>query len=171
MKDDMEDQQLWNRACTFAADVYGALSPDDRDKLAGLTNSIMQLKREMLSVTFAAGSGGVCRDCGGECCRYGRYHFSVLDMLACFSANVLPPVPRFENLMDCPFGTDSGCSLDPGFRPVTCVIFNCERIEELMGVDLKTGMQRSETLLREAVETASLLLGMRVSRPLLLIVQ
>jgi hypothetical protein len=56
----------------------------------------------------------------------------------------------------------------PGYRPVTCVIFNCQPIEDRLTPGDRHTMQELERTLRETVTRAASLCGTRLDRPLLL---
>ncbi len=164
----MEDHQIWSLAKEGADAAYDRLPDATRARLDGLLGRIMALKQELFSLSAAVGSSPICRECGGRCCLNGKYHVSVLDLMAYRSTGTVPPVPDFGMAPLCPYGGAEGCLMPPRFRSLTCLVFNCELVEERMG---STGRQRfsvAERELREAVAMAEKLLACRVGRPLLL---
>jgi hypothetical protein len=164
----VNDQDRWERACAAATATYDALPPGDRTKLDGLIGEIMQIKGKLVEVVTAAGSSAVCRDCGGQCCLLGRYHVSILDLLAYRKTGAEPVVPAFAAAPACPYSDSSGCLMPPVYRPVTCVIFNCQLVEDLLPAADRECLQRCESRLRAAVSEAGSICGLRLERPLLL---
>lgn len=164
----MDDQQAWQRASAVAERNYRLLPAGTRSSLDGLIARIMGLKEELLGLALAAGSAAICRSCNGECCRKGKYHVSQLDLLAYLSVMTEAVVPDFSNTPFCPYGGTDGCLMAPRFRPLTCVIFNCELVEDRMGADDKIRFAAVERELRDTVGLAERLLGYRVARAALL---
>jgi hypothetical protein len=164
----VNDQERWERACAAATTTYDALPPGDRAKLDALIDEIMQIKGTLVEVVTTAGSSTVCRDCGGQCCLLGRYHVSILDLLAYRKTGAEPVAPVFSGAPACPYSDSSGCLMPPVYRPVTCVIFNCQPIEDLLPAADRERLQRCENRLRAAVSEAGSICRLRLERPLLL---
>lgn len=164
----MDDQQRWQLAGTVALARYGQLPAETVDRVERIVGRIMLLKEELLELALAAGSAALCRSCGGACCLFGKYHVSVLDLLAYRISRTEAVVPDFDSAPHCPYGGIDGCRMPPRFRPLTCVIFNCDAVEERMGDDQRTRCAVVEQELRDAVRQAESLLGFRASRALLL---
>ncbi|HEY4744455.1 MAG TPA: hypothetical protein VIH45_07330 [Desulfuromonadaceae bacterium] len=164
----MSDQEQWDRAVKAAGSAYAQLPLETRGQLDGLIGQIMGIKEELVERTRAAGSASTCRTCAGQCCRNGKYHVSVLDLLAYCSSGTAPVVPDFGPGPVCPYSGESGCRMPPRFRPMTCVVFNCELIEDPMGPDERTALYAGEQRLRDAIARASRLTGQRLDRALLL---
>jgi len=164
----VEDQQKWQRASAAAFQTYRLLSGDARDALNALISSIMQLKQELFELALVAGGGDICRTCGGQCCLNGKYHVTVLDLLAYRAAGVEPVQPDFGKRPLCPYGGGEGCLMEPRFRSLTCLLFNCELLEERMDTESKQRFATVEQELRRAVTQADTLLGCRAGRALLL---
>jgi hypothetical protein len=116
----------------------------------------------------AAGSSTVCRSCGGECCLLGKYHVSVLDILAYQLSGTPPVMPDFTGHPACPYSGSHGCLMPPGYRPLTCVVFNCQPVEELLDPTALKTFSELEAALRDTVSSACRLCGARLDRPLLL---
>lgn len=165
----MNDQAAWERAVATASDWYGGLTTAARAELDGLLDEIMLLKEKLVEQVTSSGSSAVCRECGGECCLLGRYHVSVLDILAYRKAGVEPVIPDFSAGPDCPYSNASGCLMPPCFRPVTCVIFNCQQVEDCLAPTGRHAFQEYECRLRAAVARAGRIHDdLRIDRPLLL---
>jgi len=164
----VDDQQKWQLAEKVALARYGRLPDDIAGCLDVIVSRIMRLKEELLELALAAGSAEICRSCGGECCLFGKYHVSVLDLLAYRIDRSEAVVPDFNSAPHCPYGGIDGCRMPPRFRPLTCVIFNCDAVEQRIGEDGRTRFAAAEQELRDAVRQAETLLGFRASRALLL---
>jgi len=159
---------LWEQAVATAGEWYVGLPSAIRAELDGLLEEIMLLKQSLVEQVTSSGSSAICRDCGGECCLLGRYHVSVLDILAYRKAGVEPVIPDFSASPACPYSDASGCLMPPGYRPVTCVIFNCQQIEDSLTVAGLDALHEHERRLRAAVALAGRIHGLRIDRPLLL---
>ena len=164
----MNDQQAWDQAVTAADEMYSRLPTGTRVELDGLIDEVMQLKQKLVELVTCAGSSTVCRTCEGQCCLFGKYHVSILDLLAYRKTGAELLVPAFGPGPACPYADISGCRMATGYRPVTCVIFNCQPIEDLLTPDVRQSMQELERKLRETVTLATSLCGTRLDRPLLL---
>ena len=164
----MNDQQIWNQAVKAADNKYEGLDSATRVKLDALIVQIMRLKENLLEQTFAIGSASICRACAGQCCLKGKYHVSALDLLAYRMDGTEPVVPDFTRSPACPYSGETGCLMPPRFRPMTCVVFNCEQVESRMGPDKRTALYASEKLLRDAIFQANRVAGGRLDRALLL---
>lgn len=164
----LDDKQNWLHSVDSAQKKYDHLPTEVRCHLNIIIDEIMALKSRLLDLTLAAGSADVCRACGGKCCNNGKFHVSLLDLMAYLRTSAEPPVPDFEISPLCPYGCSEGCLMLPGFRSVTCVIFNCEQVEERLNESDQSIIRAFEVQLREKVLQAEQLLGFRVGRPLLL---
>ncbi|NVN90894.1 MAG: hypothetical protein HXX11_09845 [Desulfuromonadales bacterium] len=164
----MDDQTIWNRVVATADASYDRLSATARSRLDEHLSRIMQLKQDLYECSQAAGSSQICRECGGTCCLNGKFHVSVLDLLVYRSARVEPVVPHFENSPLCPYGGTAGCLMPPRFRSMTCLVFNCELVENRMDDREKERFAAGEHALRKAILGAEELLEYRAGRAVLL---
>lgn len=164
----MKDQAVWEQAVASASEWYVGQPPAIRIELDVLLEDIIRLKQELVGLATSAGSAEVCRACGGECCLLGKYHVSVLDILAYRKAGVDPPAPGFDNSPACPYSDASGCLMQPCFRPATCVIFNCQQVEDRLPPAGREQFQACENMLRDTITRAGRISGTRLDRPLLL---
>ncbi|MBL0226623.1 MAG: hypothetical protein IPQ16_13940 [Geobacteraceae bacterium] len=164
----MNDQAAWEQAVSAAGSWYLGLPPDTRTTLDGLIKEIMQLKQQLVELVTSSGSSAACRSCGGECCLLGKYHVSVLDVLAYRNTGFAPVAPDFSTNPACPYSDSSGCLMTPRYRPVTCVIFNCQLIEDRLTPAERETLHEHERCLRDAVKRAVHTSGTRIDRPLLL---
>lgn len=164
----MKDQAAWEQAVTSASTWYFGLSAGTRAELDGLLEEIMQFKQKLVELVTSSGSPSICRTCGGECCLLGKYHVSVLDILAYRKTGIDPVVPDFTAAPACPYSDASGCLMPPRYRPVTCVIFNCQQIEDRLTPAERETHYEYERKLRITVNNAGQSRGTRLDRPLLL---
>lgn len=164
----MNDQQAWQLALDLAVRLYDGLPEAGRERVDMLVRRIMALKQELLDLTLCVGSASLCRTCGGKCCLHGKYYVTLLDLLAYRISSTAAPVPDFGGHPGCPYGGPHGCCLAPGLRPMTCVIFNCDLIEELMSVAVRQRVVVCERELRAAITEVERLADARFGRPALL---
>jgi len=163
----VNDQAAWEQAVATAGEWYSSLPSAVRAELDGLLEEVMQLKERLVEQVTSSGSSGICRTCGGECCLLGKYHVSVLDILAYRKTGVEPVIPDFSAGPACPYSDASGCLMPARYRPVTCVIFNCQPIEDRLTTTDRETLHKCEKRLRDAVRRAGQTSGTRLDRPLL----
>lgn len=164
----MNDPQAWHNAQASAWKIYEELPDDGRRRFDHLVDRIMNLKENLLGLALAEGSGVVCGECGGECCLRGKYHVSMLDLIICRMHAFEPLVPDFTIHPLCPYGSADGCCFTPRFRPLTCVVFNCDLIEERMAEHTRHQVILWELELREAVASVDVIASHRLTRAALL---
>lgn len=165
---DLDDQQRWEQAVAAANARYEGLAAESRAGLDELIKRIMGLKEELIERTLSAGSASICRACAGQCCLNGKYHVSVLDILAYRTSMTEALTPNFNANPACPYSGPAGCLMPPRFRPMTCVVFNCELIEGSMPPKELAALYLCEKQLRGAIARTNLVAGQRLDRALLL---
>ncbi|MBT1072076.1 hypothetical protein [Pelotalea chapellei] len=164
----MDDRQSWHKAQVSAWECYERLSADRREQLDCLMGRIMLLKEQLLNLALTAGSRLICRDCGGKCCLYGKYHVTVLDLIINRKHSAEPLAPDFSTYPFCPYGSADGCCFTPRLRPLTCVIFNCELLEDRLDEHARHQAAMCERELREACAEAEMIAESRLTRSALL---
>jgi hypothetical protein len=164
----VSDQAAWEQAVATASEWYLSRPADAKAELDSLLEEIMQLKQNLVEQVTSSGSAAICRDCGGQCCLLGRYHVSVLDILAYRKTGLELVLPDFSTTPSCPYANASGCTMPAGYRPVTCVIFNCQLIEDRLTPDERESLHEYERKLRDSLKRAGCTSGTRLDRPLLL---
>ena len=164
----MNDQQVWEQAVAAISRMYRDLEPEKKAELGKLIDIVMQLKQELVERVTAAGSSVLCQTCGGDCCLYGKYHLSALDVLAFLATDAGPVVPDFTAGPHCPYSDAKGCLMVPRYRPMTCVIFNCEQIENRLTPSDRDALRACEQKLRDAILRAGNIRDTRLDRPVLL---
>jgi hypothetical protein len=127
----LTDQEKWADAVMVVRREYGELSEEARAALAGMAAALRLEKREFHSLTAGMGSERLCADCMGACCRSGKYHFSVVDLLVFLSGGEEIVKPSFQ-VGCCPYMGKDGCQMEPSFRPFPCITFHCEELLSLL---------------------------------------
>lgn len=164
----VNDQTAWEQAVAGAKLSYTSLAPATAAELNGLIDDIMLLKQNLVELAMSAGSADICRTCGGECCRYGKYHVSILDIMVYEKSAAELVIPDFSTNPACPYSDVSGCTMIPRYRPMTCVVFNCQLVEDHLTSSRQETMRRYEQELRITITRAGHITGMRLDRALLL---
>lgn len=164
------DQQLWSAAVERVSIGYDALPQALRLKLSELSAEIMALKSRHQSSVSTAAADEVCAECRGICCRFGKHHFTVVDLLVYLSLGTELFTPSFDNPV-CPYHSGSGCLMEPSFRPFNCIIFVCEQLEAGLEVAVKAELEAIEASLRRIYGEFDQLLGNRFANGLLITFQ
>lgn len=166
----MTDQQVWSAAVERVKADYLALPQALKQKLAELSAEIMLMKARHQAAASTAAADKVCADCKGLCCRFGKHHFTVVDLLVYLSAGKELFNPSFDNPV-CPYHSGCGCLMEPSFRPFNCIIFICEQIETGLGRQDSEELEGIETSLRKIYGEFDQLLGNRFANGLLITFQ
>jgi hypothetical protein len=163
----MTDTTTWQLAVAAVTKEFSRLSPGERDRFSSLAEEVWSSKTALHAIAAAADCGGICTDCGGECCRTGKYHFTLVDLLVYLSRGEDLFEPGF-NRPHCPYLGPEGCFMTPGYRPYTCVTFNCDRVMAFLEPSDEERLVRLERELRGLYGRFGVLLGRRVMDGLLL---
>lgn len=163
------DLQNWERGMEESRRFYQNLDPQIFEQLNRLLDRIMQTKWDIMTLVAQSGSLTTCGQCGGKCCLFGKYHPTLLDIIAMFHKNKSLPNPDFNKHPSCPYSDQNGCILTANFRPTACIIFNCELLEANFTETLHSSIEIYEHKLRQLVSESKLLFPKtRVDRPFLL---
>ena len=165
----MNDYEAWERGVGLMEGLRDRLPHNLRGQLRELLASYRRHKGEVLTLTLTAGSGSICRDCGGQCCLNGKYRVSGLGLLALLDRQEPVPTPDFVRKPFCPYGDADGCRMEPSLRPLDCVLFICTAVEGRLGDEVAKALTYLEQELRHSVKQAEALLEESLSRPLLLL--
>jgi len=164
------DQQVWSAAVERVRTDYHALPQALKLKLAELAAEIMALKAQHQTAVATAAAEVVCAECEGLCCRFGKHHFTVVELIVYLSAGRELFSPCFDNPV-CPYHGGSGCLMEPSLRPFNCIIFICEQLEQALDERANAGLAAIETRLRGIYQEFDQLLGNRFANGLLLTFQ
>lgn len=127
----MTDQERWVKGVAAVRNEYAALSRGLRVRLAEFTAAVKLRKKMLQAIVDKVCAGEICAGCRGECCARGKYHFTVVDLLAYLADDRQLFTPCFEEGI-CPYLGEYGCRMSPEYRPYNCITFNCEQIEVLL---------------------------------------
>jgi hypothetical protein len=164
------DQQLWSAAVERVRTEYGALPQALKLKLADLSAEIMNLKARHQAVVATAAANELCAACKGLCCKFGKHHFTVVDLIVYLSADREIFSPSFDNPV-CPYHNGGGCLMEPSLRPFNCIIFICEQLETGLEKQVCRELEEIEACLRRFYEEFDGLLGNRFVNGLLITFQ
>jgi len=164
------DQQIWSAAVERVKTDYHALPQALKLKLAELSAEIMTLKARHQASVATAAADAVCAECQGLCCRFGKHHFTVVELIVYLSAGRELFTPSFDNPV-CPYHSGAGCLMEPSLRPFNCVIFICEQLETALEVRVNAELSAIESRLRGIYKEFDQLLGNRFANGLLLTFQ
>jgi hypothetical protein len=129
--DDLDDQELWDSAIAAVKKEFAALPELFIANIRTSTETIKKYKKAIFVLTEMVGGGKICENCRGECCKKGKYHFTVIDLLVFLAEGKALFAPHFGRER-CPYSGDAGCLMEPEYRPFNCITFHCERLEELL---------------------------------------
>ncbi len=163
----MTDQEQWDGAVEAAEREYAALSREQKAAILTLVEAIQEDKRAIADLAAVAGAPALCASCGGRCCEKGRYHFTLVDLLVFLATDTVLFRPDFSGGR-CPFLIQGACLMAPAFRPLICVTFHCDMVEERLDpVDLRR-LYDLEASLRERYGHMDRLFSRRLGFGLLL---
>ncbi len=157
----MTDLENWNLAVASVSDMFSRLPPSRRGVVEEIAGRVRACKEEMHAIVDVVGGAGICAGCGGECCRTGKYHVTVVDLLTYLVDCRELFTPRF-GLNACPYVGDRGCLMEPAYRPFNCITFNCDRVERLLPAAESTRLGSLEGELRSLYRTFEELFGTRL---------
>ena len=163
----MDDQQVWDLGAVRLKRLLAGLSASTMLELTVLLTRYRKAKEVLAAVVAEVDASYVCRECAGQCCQNGKYRINVFDVLARIAAEI-PTVTDFSQKPLCPYGTDAGCTMEPGLRPADCVLFVCDAIERKLSPHSMLVLATEERGLRECIHAASRLTGEQLGNPLLL---
>ncbi len=122
------DNDLWHRLAAAAVTELAALPSDERARLTADLAAIAGLQKELYRLFLLADGAEACAVCRDNCCSCGKYHLSLVNLLAYLDAGESFPLPDFS--CTCPMLGAAGCRLPPQRRPYTCITFICGTVEE-----------------------------------------
>lgn len=158
---------MWERAVAIARVEYEQLSGLLKNQVVAIGELIRQMKLEIYALAGGSAIIETCVACGGLCCEKGKYHFSVIDLLMYLSTGKELFIPSFRET-PCPFLSETGCLMEPAYRPFTCITFHCERLEDLLSPADLERIYHLERGLREHCRKLETLFGGRMMQGLLL---
>jgi hypothetical protein len=161
------DRESWKLAVAAVAEEFARLSPIRRALVGEAVEAVKACKQALHTIVEGVAASGICASCGGECCRTGKFHFTVVDLLVYLAEGRELFTPRFDREA-CPYLGAPGCLMEPVYRPFNCITFNCERVELLLEPHEKEGLARDEEKLRSDYKRFEKLFGTRFMGGLLM---
>lgn len=144
----MEWESEWQERVDAVTAAFSLLPETDLLRLGLLSRAMVAHKEAMQELVARVDAASHCALCGGACCVRGRYHFSAVDLLVYLATGKPLFTPRFDNGL-CPFLGDAACLIPAGYRPFTCITFNCDVIEDQLTRDEVSRFYQMEKELQE----------------------
>jgi hypothetical protein len=163
----VDDRQLWHQGVLHLNALLSGLTAGTDLAFTALLDRYRQTKEKVAAVVAEIDASSVCRQCAGQCCLNGKYRINLFDALAHIAAQI-PTSVNFSQKPICPYGSHSGCSMEPGFRPADCILFICDEIDMKLSPEARMILDAAELELRECILKASRLTGEQLGTPLLL---
>jgi hypothetical protein len=146
--DKNEISEMWALAIARVREELEGVPPEIGHQVEGIAERICMVKECIHGFAESVGAREICSSCGGQCCARGKYHFTVPDLLVYFYQTEMLFTPDFDRRDICPYLGSCGCFMPPRYRPLNCIIFNCDRIEELIDPVDRVEFYRLEQELR-----------------------
>lgn len=163
----MDDQQLWHSGMARLGELLAALPQETQRMVSLLLDEYGQLKEAIARITSEVDAAALCRQCAGQCCMNGKYRFNVLDACSCVAAGI-SVAASFAQKPLCPYGADTGCLLEARYRPLDCILFVCDDIDQALTSHARQHLDVEEQRLRSCLAELAQLLGEPLATPLLL---
>jgi hypothetical protein len=141
-------QQLWSRIITQVTEEFAALPAAERHWLEQQLQLVADLQLRIHTLFAQAAGEEHCRNCRGECCGHGSFHFNLANLLGYLVRDVPLLMPDFT--ASCPYLGTGGCRIPPELRPFNCVTFICDVIDERLNAGQREDFYRLERQLRLA---------------------
>jgi len=163
----VNDQQKLEQGLLKVADLFAAFAPTIQRQITVLLNQYRAEKEALAAVVYAVEAAEICRKCGGQCCLNGKFRLTVCDALV-LSVEQWSLCSEFNQKPICPYGTDQGCCLPAGLRPMDCILFVCDEIDARLTESARYELSEREACIRECLQSISRLADIPLSMPLLL---
>ena len=163
----MTDQELWSTAVAAVQGEYSALPAGIRQRVTELAAEIAALKGAYQRRAATVDVDAACASCRGLCCGHGKHHFTVVDLLGYLAAGQELFAPLFTNPV-CPYHNGGGCLMPPELRPLNCIIFLCDQLDDVLPEAARQELVALEQELRRLYCCLELLLGNRFANGLLI---
>lgn len=166
----MNDQDLWNAALRQIREAWTSFPPPVAERLTLLLRQVAAHKEGLHALVTTSGADRLCHPCGGQCCFGGKYHVTIVDLLAHLALGVEIFTPCFDAPV-CPYLGAHGCLMQPAVRPRTCIVFLCEPVLERIGVDELSSIDRLESGLARLYAEIGELLAISAASSLLFVAE
>lgn len=164
----MNDHNLWLNAVLQSKRLHDSMKYRIKNHYTILLEQIMHCKLNIMEQVTSSGSVEICKNCGGKCCLYGKYHVTLIEIMTYHHTGKTIPTPDFSNHPYCPYSNNCGCMMPLAMRPTTCVIFNCEELENVFSNNVIDTIRLLESELRQTISKLNTITATRMDRPLLI---
>jgi len=141
-------QQLWTEIVIQVTAELATLPVSERTWLEAQLQQVADMQVRIHALFEQASGAEICRDCRGECCGHGSFHFNLANLLGYLVSGEPLLEPDFS--ASCPYLGTSGCQIPVALRPFNCVTFICEAIETRLPTVQQEELYRLERQLRAA---------------------
>ena len=145
-----KDKKLWQSIVARVEEEWVDLPQHEKSWATEHVLKIIGLQEQLHQLFVDVDGMGICRDCHGDCCGHGKFHPTLVNLLACLATDY--PIPEAEFSQHCPYLVNTGCQFPPGLRPFNCISFICEKIEGLLDPSRKNEFYRLEKEIRSLYE-------------------
>jgi hypothetical protein len=163
----VNDLQVWNLGSEYLKSLLAGLTEESRLALLSLMAEYRRTKEAIAAVVSDVDADSICCECMGQCCLNGKFRINVFDALARLTEQIPTSADFFRKPL-CPYGNESGCTMEPGLRPADCILFICDLIDEKLSPQTRLSLGAWEHCLRTCIQNASGLTGQPLGTPLLL---
>lgn len=139
-------QQQWQTTVLRVVRELAVLPHAERRWISASLGEVRRLQEALHAEFLAVDGAAVCAACSECCCDRGRYHVTLVNLLAYLAAGEAPPLTDFS--VTCPWLAADGCRFEAGRRPFNCVTFICTAVEERMDAVQRTRFYACEAELR-----------------------
>ncbi len=146
----LKDKKFWQEVLSQVADEWEGLPRTEKVWATEHALRIVKLQERLHQLFLDVGGAGICTDCDGGCCGHGKFHPTLVNLLACLVTE--HPFPEPEFAQHCPYLGASGCQFPPGLRPYNCISFICEQIENRLNPDELSEFYQLEKEIRKQYE-------------------
>ena len=145
-----QDNLLWQEITARIREEWVALAAEEKEWATGHILQIVKKQEQLHQLFLDVDGAEICCQCDGDCCGHGKFHPTLVNLLACLIVNHPLPEPDFSR--HCPYIGPDGCLFPPGLRPYNCVSFICEQIECSLEPSRQAEFYRLEKEIRQAYE-------------------
>lgn len=164
----VDDADLWQQGVSYLTRWHATRSPAESQHIAHLAATCRDVKTTLDTAIQRLGAAALCRECGGLCCHNGKYRMLVLDVLLHLQEQQTLPLADFTCKPLCPYGDRDGCTMTTALRPLDCVLFICDALEDLLDGTERQHMATLEHHLRHECAGGEQVLNIPLTVPLLL---
>ena len=144
------DENLWKQIISRVADEWEILPASEKNWATEHVRKVIDLQEQLHRLFLDVGGADLCRACDGDCCGHGKFHPTLVNLLACLVTSHTLPEPDFSQT--CPYIGETGCHFPPGLRPYNCISFICEQVEDRLDKPSQETFYRLEKQIRAHYE-------------------